>query len=106
MLCTVLAIPIIELYNLINKPKGWDDMERPQYANAFTVTYNQQLGEVVINFAHEYPVVDKQTPQTSGGPVQISTVTAREDVCSVVLPSGIAHELQEIIEKSMNNKHE
>lgn len=42
-------------------------MVQPQYSNAFTVTHNPQLGEIVINFAQEYPVLRDQA-QTNAIP--------------------------------------
>ena len=32
-------------------------MDKPQYANAFTATFNPQIGEVVLNFNQDYPSI-------------------------------------------------
>ena len=50
-------------------------MVQPQYSNAFTVTHNPQLGEIVINFAQEYPVLrdQAQTNAIPSGKIQTDT---------------------------------
>lgn len=73
-------------------------MERPQYSNAFSVTYNQQLGEFILNFAMEYP----QIPQpNTPGIHETKTETSREDVCGLVLPKATAIQLIDIIGKAL-----
>jgi|GEM_PF-4673548 hypothetical protein len=80
-------------------------MERPQYANAFSVTYNAKLNEVVINFVHEYQVFE--TPvDTAQGKIPIKPLTHQTDVCSVVLPGEIASQLRGILGKSMQQNDE
>ena len=77
-------------------------MMRPQYANAFSVAYNQKLGEVIINFSQEYPV-KKEISDLSEGGVQIKTDAARDDVCGIVLPKETANQLIDIIRKSITS---
>lgn len=70
-------------------------MERPQYVNAFTLSFNHVLNEVVINFTHEYPVLEKTN---SSDPQSLS-----EDVCSVVLPAEIMKQLHNVIGNVLQN---
>lgn len=79
-------------------------MVRPQYANALAVTHNPQLKEVVINFAHEYPVFAPSTQENKDAPVELQTLGAQEDVCGIVLPEDIAYMLRDILEKILPAK--
>ena len=80
-------------------------MERPQYANAFSVTYNPKLQEVVINFVHEYPVLQEPEDNVDGH-VKVQATSNRDNVCGVVLPAELAQQLREIIGKSMQESNE
>lgn len=51
---------------------------KPEYSNGFTVSFNSELGEMVIIFTHQYP---------SGDGVE------SQDVASVALPETVAREL-------------
>lgn len=75
-------------------------MENPQYANGFSVAYNDVLGEVVINFGQEYPVLDSAASQADGN----APKATRKDVAGVVLPVNVARQLYQIIgETCMKN---
>lgn len=78
-------------------------MVRPQYANALAVTYNPQLKEVVINFAHDYPVAPS-AQENNDAPVELQTLGAKEDVCGIVLPEDVAYMLRDILEKVLPAK--
>ena len=72
-------------------------MVQPQYSNAFTVTLNPQLGEIVINFAQEYPVLRDQAQTNAIPSGKIQTDTERKDVCGIVISEGTAKQLFEIL---------
>lgn len=80
-------------------------MLQPQYSNAFSVTYNQKLGEVVINFTQEYPI-EKETIRDGEGGLQVKTEGARADVCAVALPREIACQLIDFVGKAVNASEE
>lgn len=74
-------------------------MERPQYANAFSVVYNHNLREVVLCFDHEYPdIVNNGKP----GMNPAETKSARDNVCSVVLPEEIARPLIGALQQTLD----
>lgn len=73
-------------------------MERPLYSNAFSVTYNPKLGEFILNFAIEYPLIPN--PNESG---TIETETQREDICGIALPKATAIQLTQIIGDALTN---
>lgn len=75
-------------------------MDNPQYANGFSVAYNDVLGEVVINFVQEYPVLDSDASQADGS----APKATRKDIAGVVLPVNVARQLYQIIgETCMKN---
>lgn len=73
-------------------------MERPLYSNALSVTYNQQIEEVILNFDIEYPQVVALSVNETGS-VQVEA--KRENVCSLVLPKATAVQLIDIIRQSL-----
>ena len=73
-------------------------MDRPLYSNAFSVSYNQQIGEFILSFAMEYPKMVGLNDNRST-PAQFETI--REDVCSLALPQATAIQLIEIIKQSL-----
>ena len=76
-------------------------VERPQYANAVTVAYNEVLGEVVLNFALDYPK-PQNTAGSNGQPVQMEV--ERESVCGVVLTKEIARQLIGLLGQSISGE--
>lgn len=73
-------------------------MERPQYANAFSISYNSNAKEAVITFIQEYPGVDVNKMANPDG--HLDTIeTMREEVASVAIPRSVA----EILNKALNN---
>ena len=76
-------------------------MVQPHYSNAFTVTYNPKLGEMVINFSQEYPMLNEQPQVSNTGALQIQTTAVREDVCGVVLPKEVARQLIDIMQQAI-----
>lgn len=73
-------------------------MDKPVYANAFSVSYNPSLNETIITFVHEYPamIIEKD------GESKPNTTPCRETVTSVVLPGKVAIQLGEIVEKTIS----
>lgn len=76
-------------------------MDRPQYVNAFSVTYNPDLKETVIQYSHQYPVIAVTPPEEATGKPKVQAGMERSDVCSVVLPEKVARQLIEVLAKSM-----
>lgn len=83
-------------------------MSRPQYANAFSASYNPVLGEVILGFSQEYPVFNHEAIAQAGKPgaVQIPVMPTREDVCGVVLPRTIALQLLDVLKNTLNTSVE
>ena len=83
-------------------------MERPQYANAFSISLNPQINEIVLSFTQEYP--DLKPPEElpgAGVPMKLEAGTKRETVGSFVLPAAIARQLAEGIAYTLDaNKAE
>lgn len=79
-------------------------MVRPQYSNALAVTHNAGLKEVVINFAHEYPVPAVPAHEEKGADAALQTLGAKEDVCGIVMPEDIAYQLRDILTKILPSK--
>ncbi|WP_140397171.1 hypothetical protein [Flavonifractor sp. An82] len=81
-------------------------MSKPQYANAFTVSFNKNLNEVVIGFAQEYPHAEVSSPVSENNettpPLEFSTI--REDICGVVIPEEIARQLVTILGNTLNQQ--
>ncbi len=73
-------------------------MERPIYSNAFSVTYNPNLGEFILNFAIEYPSIPN--PNESG---VTESKAERDNICGIVLPKATAIQLTQIITDALAN---
>lgn len=100
-----LEFVMAQIYNTITKKeKERVFMVRPQYSNALAVTYNPELKEVVINFAHDYPVLAAPVQEGQEKPAGLQTATAKEDVCGVVLSEDIAGELRDILTRALPSK--
>lgn len=77
-------------------------MDKPQYVNAFTVSFNQKLREVVLGFAQEYPKAEF-SPTQDGGQSPIAVSTIREDICGIVIPEEIARQLIDVLAKTLSS---
>ncbi len=77
-------------------------IERPLYSNAFSVTYNHQVGEVILNFDIEYPrIIALNADETVNAQVE----QKRESVCSLVMPKATAAQLIDIMKQSLAGEH-
>ena len=76
-------------------------MDKPQYANAFTATFNPQIGEVVFNFNQDYPSIGPLPESDEPGIVHVKTEVKREHVCGVVLPVGVAKQLIDVLKQNL-----
>ena len=81
-------------------------MNKPQYANAFTVSFNNNLHEVVIGFAQEYPQAEVKplNPGDQQGDAALHFSTVREDICGVVIPEEIAKQLIDILGRTLTTQ--
>ena len=75
-------------------------MDRPIYANAFSVSYNPLLQESVITFYHEYP--QPEITPVGSDKVSHNFAVCRESVASITLPGKVAKQLGESILKTIN----
>ena len=76
-------------------------MDKPQYANAFTATFNPQIGEVVLIFNSVYRSIGPLPVCDEPGIVHVKTVIIGEHVCGVVLPAGVARQLIDVLKQNL-----
>lgn len=74
-------------------------MNKPEYANAYIVSYNQQVNELVIAFSHEYPNMEGVIIEP-GKSAQLDSI--RQAVCSVTLSENVALQLAASINGGIN----
>lgn len=71
-------------------------MERPQYANAFSVSYNPNAKEAVLTFIQEYPGVDINKIVVPDGHMEPIT-TMREEISSIAVPRSVCDMLIHVL---------
>ena len=77
-------------------------MERPQYANAFSISYNPNAKEAVLTFIQEYPNTDinkMANPDGRMDPIE----TMREEVVSIALPQSVVETLGKVLNNVLEN---